>query len=98
MKNLFVSTALLILFGCASSSYFLTGGNRAAGSVTLTCNYDITTRCEPNYSEMQSSASEACKKWGYHYAEAFGAVKTVRTDDYAGYHEMQYQCVGHLEK
>ena len=98
MKTTIIIFFLLILSGCATSSYFLTGGDRSAGSVTLTCNYDLLdTQCEPNYQEMARAASEACSKWGYRDAEAFGGVKKVQTDKYTGYLEMQYQCIGDLE-
>ena len=97
MRNTTILIVLFILSGCATSSYFLTGGNRAAGFVTLTCNYDITTSCEPNYQEMKRMSSEACRNWGYSGAKAFGGVTDIETDDYGGYLEMQYQCIGDLE-
>ena len=93
-----ILSAVLFLSGCAASSYFLTGGDRSAGSVTLLCNYDLTTQCVPDYAEMTRTAAEACIKWGYTDAQAFGGVKKVPTHEYAGYIEMQYQCIGHLEQ
>ena len=98
MKTTTIIFFLLILSGCATSSYFLTDGDRSAGSVTLRCNHDLATQCEQNKQEMALVASEACRKWGYRGAEAFGGEKIGQTGKYGGgYSEILYQCVGDLE-
>lgn len=90
---------LLIIAACASQSYFLSGGDRAAGSVTMTCNYDLFAACnEPDLQALQMPAIEACRNWGYSGAEPFGGLKRTQTDEYTGYVEVSYQCIGHLER
>ena len=97
MKTTTIIFFLLILSGCATtSSYFLTGGDRSAGSVTLLCNYTHFTPCEKNHQEMTRVASEACRKWGYTAAEAFGGEKIGQTGEYTLYSEIQYQCIGKI--
>lgn len=89
----------LFIIGCASPGYFLSGGDRAAGSVTMLCNYDILTSCqEPDLQALQIPAIEACRNWGYTGAQPFGGLKKTQTDEYTGYIEVSYQCIGHLEK
>lgn len=100
MKPLFTTIFLLILVGCATTnSYVLTGGDRAGGSVTLTCSYDILTNCSATPTpDMQRLASQACSRWGYQSASPFGGYRKIPTNDYTGNIEISYQCLGDLEK
>lgn len=90
----------LILFGCATTnSFVLTGGNRAGGSVTLTCTYDILTNCGTTpTADMNRLAIQACKRWGYQSASPFGGYRRLPINDYTGNIEISYQCLGDLER
>ena len=84
--------------GCATTDYFLADGHRAAGTVTLVCNYDMFTTCPDQPSaEQRLAAAPACVLWGYVDAHPFGSVRDVPGVDFAGRLEMVFQYVGDLE-
>ena len=91
--------AVVLLSGCASTDYFVADGDRAGGTVTLVCNYDIVTQCPDRPSREQlNEAARACINWGYKDAEAFGSVRRFRESEYEGRLEMTFQCIGDLEQ
>ena len=91
--------ATLFATSCATTDYFVADGNRAGGTVTLVCNYDMLTSCpsEPS-AEQKQAAAQACIRWGYSDAEAFGSVRRIPVSEYEGRLEMAFQCIGDLEK
>ena len=100
MKTTLLLTLSLLLAGCATTkSFVVTGGDRAGGSVTLTCFYDLFTTCDPTPTpDMNNMAAQACSSWGYSSAKAFGGFRRVPTDEYSGNIEVNYQCLGDLER
>lgn len=98
MKLLISLSAAFLVASCATTDYFVADGNRAGGTVTLVCNYDMFTPCpdEPS-AEQKNAAATACIRWGYTDAEAFGSVRNIPTSEYAGRLEMAFQCIGDLE-
>ena len=46
--------AAVFTTSCTTTDYFLADGNRAAGTVTLVCNYDIVTLCPEEPSPSRS--------------------------------------------
>lgn len=72
---------IFLLAGCATSTYRLTDGDRTAGFVVFTCEYDLfTSSCEGDFPAMQAEADRACKNWGYVGATAFGGAKKIASD------------------
>lgn len=92
-------TACLVMAGCASNStYYLSGGNRAAGTVTLTCSYPAAAlrwemNCDDVTPENEQAAKLACQRWGYQDAKPFGSVRFSVWGE-----EIEYQCIGDLEQ
>lgn len=100
MRRAMILVAAVFTAGCATTDYFLADGHRAAGTVTLVCNYDMFTACpaEPS-AEQKLAAAQACIRWGYADAQPFGSVKNIpASDGYSGRLEMIFQCVGNLEE
>ena len=97
MRRTILIVAAVFTSSCATTNYFLADGHRAAGTVTLACNYDMFTSCptEPS-AEQKLAAAQACIRWGYVDAQAFGSVKDIPGPDYTGRLEMVFQCVGDL--
>ena len=98
MRIAFLIISAAFAASCATTDYFLADGHRAAGTVTLVCNYDMFTPCpeEPSVEQMLGAA-EACIRWGYVDAQAFGSVRNIPGPDSTGRLEMVFQCVGDLE-
>ena len=99
MKKL-LPVMLMVLSGCATSpGYIVSGGDRGAGTVRLVCHYDLFTLCDTAVTpQMQKSAKDTCKRWGYVDASPFGGyVDTKTVGQYTGYISIDYQCVGDLE-
>ena len=98
MRKAFLIISAFFAASCASTGYFLADGHRAAGTVTLVCNYDMFTSCpdEPS-AEQMLTAAQACIRWGYVDAQAFGSVRDVPGPDYTGRREIVIQCVGDLQ-
>ena len=98
MRIAFLIVSAAFAAGCATTDYFLADGHRAAGTVTLVCNYDMFTPCpdEPS-AEQRLAAAQACIRWGYVDAYPFGSVSDIPGPDYTGRLEMIFQCVGDLE-
>lgn len=98
MRRAFLLISAAVAASCATTDYFLADGHRAAGTVTLVCNYDAFTPCpdEPSVEQMLAAA-EACIRWGYMDAQAFGSVRNIPGPEYTGRLEMVFQCVGDLE-
>ena len=99
MRKAIILIAAVFTTSCATSDYFLADGHRAAGTVTLVCNYDMFTSCsnEPS-AEQKLAAAQACIRWGYTDAHPFGSVKNVPVSDGSGRLEMAFQCIGDLEE
>ena len=99
MKQAVIIVAALLATSCATTDYFVADGNRSAGTVTLVCNYDMFTSCpsEPS-AEQRQAAAQACARWGYIGAQAFGSVRDITEPDYTGRLEMPFQCLSHLEE
>ena len=97
-KTIFLLT-IAVTTGCATTEYFLADGHRAAGTVTLVCNYDMFTPCpdQPGVEQI-FAAAQACVRWGYADARAFGSVSKIPAADGSGRQEMVFQCVGDLEE
>ena len=99
MKSLFLSFILIILVsGCTTAPYFVSGGNRAGGTITMNCNYSIAEACSMGVTtEMMHEAAEACDRWGYESAIPFGGIKRIPYNEYQGRVEVDFQCMGDLE-
>ena len=101
MRTTIIIIATLFLTSCATTDYFVADGDRAAGTVTLVCNYDMLTSCPTEPSpEQKQAAIDACVRWGYSDAQAFGSVRKIPVPEYSesGRLEMVFQCIGDLEK
>lgn len=90
---------LLLITGCAASNYYMAGGDRAGGSVTMVCNYDIVTPCKDDVTtDMMNKAKETCARWGYESAMPFGGIRNAyNPNTYSGTKEIAFQCLGDLE-
>ena len=100
MRIAIILIVAMFITSCATTDYFLADGHRAAGTVTLVCNYDMFTSCpdEPS-AEQKLAAAQACIRWGYTDAHPFGSVKHIPgPDGYSGRLEMAFQCIGDLEE
>ena len=98
MKKISIGFLLLLVTGCATTSYVVSGGDRAAGTVRLVCNYDILTACGTDVTpEMRKSAIDTCIRWGYDGATPFGGYVKNPADEYTGHITIDFQCVGDLE-
>ena len=66
MRIAVILIAAMFITSCATTDYFLADGHRAAGTVTLVCNYDMFSACpdEPSASQKLAAAG-ACIQWGY---------------------------------
>lgn len=74
--------AITMVLGCTdydagNEGFVLTSGNRAAGTVTMSCNYNRISPCIPPTAANRQNAADACRKWGYTSAEPFGGVRTI---------------------
>ena len=99
MRKTIMVLAAVLTTSCATTDYFLADGHRAAGTVTLVCNYDMFTECPDRPSTEQAfAASQACIRWGYTGARAFGSISDITADGISGRLEMIFQCTGHLEE
>ena len=98
MRSATIIIAAVFTSSCATTDFFLADGHRAAGTVTLVCNYDMFTPCPSVPSvEQQLAAAQACIRWGYVDAHPFGSISDVPGPDFTGRLEMVFQCVGDLE-
>ena len=97
MRKAIILIAAVFTTSCATTDYFLADGHRAAGTVTLVCNYDMFTLCpnEPS-TEQKLAAAHACILWGYTNAYPFGSVRHIPGPDGSGRLEMAFQCIGDL--
>lgn len=96
---LIILFGILVLSGCATAPYQVAGGDRAGGSITMSCNFDLAQSCDSGVTtEMMHQAAEACERWGYESAIPFGGSKRIYdVGQYAGRIEIDFQCMGDLE-
>ena len=98
-RNICLGLLPLLLCGCMSQLYQVTGGDRAAGTVTLSCDVTFWEGCAAaKTAEMQNDARKTCARWGYEDAVPFGG-HTIDQDGGFGWGrvDVTYQCIGHLE-
>ena len=91
--------SLLFFYGCTTVPYQVAGGDRAGGSITMSCNFDLAQSCDSGVTtEMMHQAAEACERWGYESAIPFGGSRRIYdVGQYAGRIEIDFQCMGDLE-
>lgn len=101
MKSIYplILSGILILSGCTTVPYQVAGGDRAGGSVTMSCNFDLAQTCSSEVTtQMMNQAAEACERWGYESAIPFGGSRRIYdVGQYAGRIEIDFQCMGDLE-
>jgi len=76
IKYILISTVFLVA-GCTVSKQFIaSGGDRSAGTITLSLTYGMMQKVKTDPEATYQEALSRCAAWGYSDAEPFGFVET----------------------